>query len=388
MTQKVSSFRTANNIIFGVNAVQNISAVVKELNGNSVLILTDPGVMAAGMPETVKGILTGAGIRTDIYSEVEPEPSIPSFEKCLNLAREGSFDVIVGVGGGSSMDMCKLVSVMMTNEGKVQDYFGVDLVKKPGVPKIAIPTTSGTGSEVTKIGILTDLERELKIGVVTPYNLPDVAIVDPVLTMKMPPKITASTGMDALTHAIESYTSLGADLVSDLLAEKAIALISSSLRTAVADGQDVEARYNMSMGSLLAGISFANAGVTAVHALAFPLGAMFKIPHGVANTVMLPYVMEFNYMARLDKFARIAELMGGKIDRLTAREAALKAIDYVKELSSDIEMPLGLKELGIPETALQQLSEGASTVNRLLVNNPRAIGLKEITSIFTRAFLN
>lgn len=386
--QKVSSFRTASNIIFGINAVHSVPGAVKELNGSRALILTDPGVMEAGMPSAVKEILVGAGIQAEIYPEVEPEPSIPSFEKCLDMARAGGFNVIIGVGGGSSMDMCKLVSIMMTNGGKVQDYFGVDLVKKPGLPKIAIPTTSGTGSEVTKIGILTDLEKELKIGVVTPYNLPDVAIVDPALTAKMPPKITASTGMDALTHAIEAYTSLGADLVSDLLAEKAIFLISSSLRTAVADGQDLEARYNMSMGSLLAGISFANAGVTAVHALAFPLGGMFKIPHGVANAVMLPYVMEFNYMARLDKFARIAELMGGKVDRLTDREAALKAIDYVKELSSDIEMPLGLKELGIPETALQQLSEGASTVTRLLVNNPRTIGLKEITAIYAKSFLN
>lgn len=386
MLQKVSSFRTAGNIIFGINAVQNIDGIVREMNGSKVLILTDPGVMKAGMPGQVKEKLISGGIEADIFAEVEPEPPISSFEKCLGIAKDGKFDLVIGIGGGSSMDMSKLVSIMMTNEGKVQDYFGVNLVKKPGIPKIAIPTTSGTGSEVTPIGILTDVEQELKIGVVSPYNYPDAAIIDPVLTVKLPPKVTASTGMDALTHAIEAYTSLGADPITDALAEKAIALISSSLRTAVANGGDLEARYNMSLGSHLAGISFANAGVTAVHALSFPLGGMYKVPHGVANTVMLSHVMEFNYMAKLDRFARIAELMGEKVDKLSTREAARRSIEAVKELARDVEMPLGLKELNVPKTALEQLAQGASTVTRLLVNNPRKIGLAEIKGIYENAF--
>lgn len=388
MIQKLSSFRTASNIIFGVNALQEISSIVKELKGSKVLILTDRGVMKAGIPEMAKDILIKDGIDTQIYDKVEPEPTIESFEECLQVAREGKFNLVVGIGGGSSMDISKLVSAMMTNTGKVQDYFGVNLLKNPGIPKVAIPTTSGTGSEVTPIGILKDVEKELKIGVVSPYNYPDAAIVDPLLTLKLPANVTASTGMDALTHAIEAYTSLGASPVTDILAEKAIALIASSLRTAVSNGSDVGARYDMSLGSLLAGISFANAGVTAVHALSFPLGGAFKVPHGIANTVMLPYVMEYNYVAKLDKFAKVAELMGEKISQLSAREAAAKSIDSVKALAYDIEVPTDLREINVPETALKQLAEGASTVTRLLVNNPRQMGLAEITKIFERAMAN
>ncbi|MHB1042907.1 MAG: iron-containing alcohol dehydrogenase [Eubacteriales bacterium] len=388
MIQKLSSFRTASNIIFGVNALREISSIVKELKGSKVLILTDRGVMKTGIPEMAKDILIKDGIDTQIYDKVEPEPTIESFEECLQVAREGKFNLVVGIGGGSSMDISKLLSAMMTNTGKVQDYFGVNLLKNPGIPKVAIPTTSGTGSEVTPIGILKDVEKELKIGVVSPYNYPDAAIVDPLLTLKLPANVTASTGMDALTHAIEAYTSLGASPVTDILAEKAIALIASSLRTAVSNGSDVGARYDMSLGSLLAGISFANAGVTAVHALSFPLGGAFKVPHGIANTVMLPYVMEYNYVAKLDKFAKVAELMGEKISQLSAREAAAKSIDSVKALAYDIEVPTGLREINVPETALKQLAEGASTVTRLLVNNPRQMGLAEITKIFERAMAN
>lgn len=388
MLQKLSSFRSARNIIFGVNALQEISNVVKELKGSRVLILTDQGVMKAGIPELAKDILMRDGIDTQIYDKVQPEPTIESFEECLQVAREGKFNLVVGIGGGSSMDISKLVSAMMANPGKVQDYFGVNLLKNPGIPKVAVPTTSGTGSEVTPIGILKDVEKELKIGVVSPYNYPDAAIVDPLLTLKLPPKVTASTGMDALTHAIEAYTSLGASPITDVLAEKAIALIASSLRTAVSNGSDVQARYDMSLGSLLAGMSFANAGVTAVHALSFPLGGAFEVPHGVANTVMLPYVMEYNYVAKLDKFARVAELMGEKISQLSAREAAAKSIDSVKALAYDIGVPVGLREINVPETALKQLAEGASTVTRLLVNNPRQMGLAEITKIFEKAMAN
>ncbi|MHB8984686.1 MAG: iron-containing alcohol dehydrogenase [Eubacteriales bacterium] len=388
MIQKLSSFRTASNIIFGVNALREISSIVKELKGSKVLILTDRGVMKTGIPEMAKDILIKDGIDTQIYDKVEPEPTIESFEECLQVAREGKFNLVVGIGGGSSMDISKLLSAMMTNTGKVQDYFGVNLLKNPGIPKVAIPTTSGTGSEVTPIGILKDVEKELKIGVVSPYNYPDAAIVDPLLTLKLPANVTASTGMDALTHAIEAYTSLGASPVTDILAEKAIALIASSLRTAVSNGSDVGARYDMSLGSLLAGISFANAGVTAVHALSFPLGGAFKVPHGIANTVMLPYVMEYNYVAKLDKFAKVAELMGEKISQLSAREAAAKSIDSVKALAYDIEVPTGLREINVPEAALKQLAEGASTVTRLLVNNPRQMGLAEITKIFERAMAN
>lgn len=381
---KVSSFRSAGNIIFGNGAIENIGAEAVKLKATKALVLTDSGVMKTGIASRVKELLEKEQVEAKIFDRVEPEPSIESFEECLAISKD-NFNLIVGVGGGSSIDMSKLISIMATNPGKVQDYFGENLVGKRGLPKIAVPTTAGTGSEVTQIGILTDKQKELKIGVVSPFNLPDVAIVDPVLTINMPQSVTAATGMDALAHAIEAYTSLNSDLLTDILAEKAIELISQNLRTAVSNGADVGARHAQSCGSLMAGLAFANAGVTAVHALAFPVGGMFHVPHGVANAILLPYVMEFNYIARLGKFARVARLMGEKVEGLSLRESAQKTITALRQLSQDIGIPQRLREVGVSEDAITQLTEGASTVTRLLVKNPRRIGNEDIFQIFKKA---
>lgn len=248
------------------------------------------------------------------YDQVLSDPDIACFESCLEIAKKQKFELIIGVGGGSSMDIASITSVMLTNPGTVYDYFGVNLVKNPGIPTILIPTTAGTGAEVTPNAILTDTKEKLKKAVVSPYILPRVAIVDPLLTVSMPPSVTSSSGIDALTHAVESYTSNTANILTDLFAKEAMMMIGRSIRTAVANGNNLEARYDMSIGSLYAGISLANAGVTAVHALAYPLGGTFNVAHGIANGLLLPYVMEFNVLGNIPKFAQIAQFLGSTID--------------------------------------------------------------------------
>jgi alcohol dehydrogenase class IV len=372
-------------LIFGNGSIGELGKKVRGFNASKILIITDNGVMKAGIAQKISKILEDDGFSVKIYSDVEPEPPIENFEDCFNVAKSGNFDLFIGVGGGSSIDISKAVSVMMNNQGKVQDYFGVKKITRPGYPKIAIPTTSGTGSEVTKIFVLKDKRQELKIGVVSPYNLPDLAIVDPELTVNLPAKITASTGMDALTHAIEAYTALNSTTTTDLFAEKAIRLISNNLRTAVANGNDIEARTNMARGSLYAGIAFANASCTAVHALSFPLGGKYNIPHGIANALMLPYVMEYNLVGNLVKFADIAKFMGENIQGLSLRQAAQGAVKAVKVLAKDIGIPQKLSEVNIPETAIVQLVDGAYSCTRLLVVNPRKMELDDIKQIYEKA---
>lgn len=381
---KIDRFKLPN-ILMGIGSVRKLGEEIKKFNVKKVLIITDPGVSKTKILEKVKQPLLESGIEVGTFNKVEPEPSIENFDECFELAKCGDYDLVIGVGGGSSMDMSKAISIMLKNHGKVQDYFGVNLIKNPGIPKIAIPSTSGTGSEVTGIFILKDRQKELKIGVVSPFNLPDTIIVDPELTIDLPPKMTASTGMDALTHGIEAYTALNASIMTDIYAEKAIRLIADNLRVAVSNGNDLSARYKMAMGSLFAGIAFANASCTAVHALSFPLGGKYNIPHGIANTLMLPYVMEYNLVGNLSKFAAIAEFMGENINGLSLRQAAQRSVDAVKVMASDIGMPQRLSEINIPRTAIEQLTEGAYSCKRLLVVNPRKIELEDIKQIYEKA---
>lgn len=382
---KYSQFRVPPTTWFGEGAVSVLGEECKRLKANKVLLLTDNSIASSGLLDQVTPFLESESIKYDIYDEVEPEPPVPNFEKSLKLVKENKYDLLIGIGGGSSIDITKLLSVMVSNPGSVEDYFGVNLVQNAGIPKIAIPTTSGTGSEVTAIGILTKVKEQLKIGVVSPYLIPDVAIVDPVLTVGMPQKVTATTGMDALAHAIEAYTSLKASPLTDKYALEAIKLIAVNLRSAYALGSNIEARDAMCRASFYAGIAFANASVTAVHALSFPLGGKYKIPHGMANAILLPYVMEYNMIGCLEKFANVADLMGEQVYDLSLLDAAAKSVDAVIKLAEDIKIPLKLREIDIEEKDIKPLSEGAITVTRILQNNPREIGLQDIENIYKKA---
>ena len=385
MDNKIISLRTPHLILAGFGASERLGQEARAIGAWKALVVTDRGVVDSGTGKKVRGLLEKEGIGAETFDRVISDPDVGCLEACLDMAKEEPYDLIVGVGGGSPMDIASITSVMLTNPGTVYDYFGINLVKNPGVPTILIPTTAGTGAEVTQNAILTDTREKLKKAVVSPYILPRVAIVDPSLTLSMPPSVTSSSGIDALTHAIESYTSNNATLLTDLFAKEAIIRIGQSLRTAVANGNDLEARYGMAIGSLYAGISLANAGVTAVHALAYPLGGQFNVAHGIANGLLFPYVMEFNVLGNISKFAHIAHLLGERVESMTLRDQAYQASRAVKAIYRDLVIPQSLTELRVPKEAIPGMAKAAIQSTRLMVNNPRTMTVQDIERIYENA---
>ena len=386
MIEKVTLFRTTKRILFGPGAVEKIGAEVQLLKAKKVLIVTDPGVIQAGLLESVKTSLQSIGIPFLIFDGVEPDPRIEVVEKSTHVAKKEGIDLLIGFGGGSSLDIAKVTSILLTNPGEIDHFFGIDLVPNPGIPVILVPTTAGTGSEVTPIAILSDTKEKLKKGIVSSTLFPEVAIVDPKLTLGLPPPVTALTGMDALTHAIEAYYSVNATPLTDLLALRAMELISKNIRIAFAHGENLIARSSMMEGSLLAGIAFANAGVGAVHAFAYPLGGEFHLAHGLTNTLMLPYVMRYNILGCPSKFAQMAKTFGEKVENLSELDAAEVAVRFVERLSDDLRVPRRLRNVGIPEDAISRLAEGAMKVTRLLANNPRKVTLEDAIAIYKSAY--
>ncbi|MBM4305433.1 MAG: iron-containing alcohol dehydrogenase [Deltaproteobacteria bacterium] len=384
--EKVTLFRTTPRILFGPGAIEKIGVEAQLLKAKKVLIITDPGVIQAGLLESVKTSLQSIGLPFVIFDGVEPDPRIEVVEKSAEKAKKEGVDLIIGFGGGSSLDIAKITSILLTNSGKIDGFFGIDLVPNQGMPVILAPTTAGTGSEVTPIAILSDTKEKLKKGIVSSYLFPEVAIIDPKLTVGLPPSVTAFTGMDALTHAIEAYTSINATSLSDLFAISAMELISKNIRMAYANGDNLIARSNMMEGSLLAGLSFANAGVGAVHAFAYPLGGEFHLAHGLTNTMMLPYVMRYNILGCPEKFAQMAKAFGEKVESLSVMDGAEVAVKFVERLSDDIRVPRRLRDVGIPENAIPRLAEAAMKVTRLLANNPRKITLEDAIAIYNSAY--
>lgn len=386
MTEKLTLFRTTKRILFGLGAVEKIGTEAQLLKAKKVLIITDPGVIQAGLLEGVEKSLQSAGIPFALFDGVEPDPRIEVVKKSVEKAKKEGINLIIGFGGGSSLDIAKVTSILITNPGKIDSFFGIDLVPNPGVPVILVPTTAGTGSEVTPIAILSDTKEKLKKGIVSPTLFPEVAIVDPKLTIGLPPSVTAFTGMDALTHAIEAYYSVNATDITDLLAYRAMELLSKNLRMAYAHGENLAARSSMMEGSLLAGIAFANAGVGAVHAFAYPLGGEFHLAHGLTNTLMLPYLMRYNILGCPYKFAQMAKAFGEKVEGLSELDGAETAVKFVERLSDDIRVPRRLRDVRIPEDAIPRLAEAAMKVTRLLANNPRKITLEDAVAIYKSAY--
>ncbi|GGK16863.1 alcohol dehydrogenase [Caldalkalibacillus thermarum] len=379
-------FRTPNELIMGVGSVNTVGREAKKLGAHKVLVVTDKVIRKTGILDQVISPLQEEQLLVDIIDDVVAEPPFEILEQIVAKIKTGGFDVLIGVGGGSALDVTKVLSVMLTNEQNVRDMVGIEKVEKKGVPFILIPTTAGTGSEVTYNAIFTDTRDQVKKGIVSTYLLPDVAIVDPALTLTVPPAVTAATGMDALVHAVESYTAVRANPLTDGIALKAIKLISQSLRKAVFQGSNLKAREEMAMGSLLAGISLGNAGVGAVHALAYPLGGKFKVPHGVANSMLLPYVMKYNVVADLQKFVEIAQAMGEQVEGLSLREAADRAVQAMSKLAQDVGIPASIREVGVKREDIPALAEEASKIDRLLNNNPRWLTVREITEIYEAAY--
>ena len=382
----VFTFRAAGEITFGAGAIERLGTAIKKSGGKRVLLVVDPGFARTDPFQKVTQNLDRERLPFVLFDQVEPEPRTVVADQCGELARKEKCDFVLGVGGGSAMDTAKAAAILATNGGRAKDYQGLDKVPRPGLMKGMVPTTAGTGSEVTFTAVFINEEEKKKGGINSPYLYPEMSVLDPELTLGLPPAVTAFTGMDALAHAIESYTSSAANSLSEIFSLEAIRLIGKSLRRAVGKGSDLEARGDMLMGSLLAGIGLANAGVTAVHSLSYPLGGRFRVPHGVGNGLLLPVVMEYNVFSRMDKFARIAEGMGKKVEGLAVREAAILAVESVKQLSRDIEFPQRLSDLGIPESAFPGMAEEALKVTRPLENNPKPVSLEDAILIYKSVF--
>ncbi len=386
MDQKIHSFFSPNKILFGIGASKEIGKETKALGGTKALIITDPGVANSGLIDPIRSNLEEAGLKVFLFDRVEPEPPDSVVEEGVQYIKETGADIVVGLGGGSSLDVAKGVSLLARNTGKVLDYCGIDLIPKRGLPKILVPTTAGTGSEVTRVFVVTDQKDNMKKVIYSNYAIADLAIVDPMLTLSMPGKVTADTGMDALVHAIETYVSMNATPFSDISASKAIALIAKYLPMAFAKSENIEARYHVSFASLLAGLAFASGGLGAVHALAYPLGTEYHLPHGRTNAIMLPHVMEFNLIGNRSRYALIAEMMGkgGNIIDLKAKVA--KAVEAVTELLDDVQIPYHLRDYGIPKEAIPKLVDGGMKQARLFVPNPRNLSESDVEAIYIKAW--
>jgi len=384
--KKLYQFQTANHLIAGPNSIEKVGEHLSLLGTEvkSALIITQPSMKRLGFVEKLIHQLSDKGVSTNVNIDVLPEPTIKNIEEVFQAIGKEQYDVLIGFGGGSVLDATKILSVLQTNNQSIRELLGTDLVKNPGTPTILIPTTSGTGSEVTPNAIVTLPDEELKIGIVSKYLLPKLVVLDPVLTLSLPRPITAATGMDAFTHSLESFISNKSNLISDMVALESIRLISSSIIEAYQNGNSVEAREKMLVGSMYGGMALTSAGTAAVHALAYPLGGKFKIPHGVANSMLLPHVMEFNMDAIEDRLFLVAEPMGIKVEGFSKTEVAQKVVNRIVEWTNVLEIPQNLKEYGVKEEDVPELALSASKVTRLLNNNPKEVSLKDMEGIYRK----
>jgi alcohol dehydrogenase len=380
----VSRFKSANQLITGKGAAQELVEQLRKRAINNPMIVTDKGVRNSGTLAIITDQL--ADNTYTVYDNIPPEPEVSVVKACTDAFKQGDHDGLVAVGGGSAIDIAKCVAVMVGHSGELDSLFGENNVVQRTIPLIAIPTTAGTGSEVTNIAILSDPEAQIKRGIVSDFLLPDIAIVAPEMTLSCPRSVTAASGVDALVHALEAYLSNFSSPITDALAIKAMTLIINALPKAFAKPDNLQAREDMATGSLLAGLAFGNAGVGAVHALAYPLGGRYHIPHGVSNALLLPYVMQYNKLACIERFCDIAQAFGEPVHTYTQAQAADKVMDRLYQLCNEVEIPKNLSELNIPQSDIPQLAEEAFNVKRLLRNNPRSLTLEDITAIYQAAF--
>ena len=383
---KPFSFTGARRIVFGTGYFAKLAEHIQALKGRRPLVVLDKNLAAAGFQEKVEEVLGQSGLKISFFDKADPEPKLDLADEGARIALKGKCDLVVGVGGGSAMDLAKAVAAVAGNQGHAVDYLGLNKVPGPGLPMIMIPTTAGTGSEVTFTAVFVRPDLNKKEGMNSPYLYPDIALLDPELTLTLPPEPTATTGLDALCHAVESYTSINASPMSEMLSLEAIRLIAENLRTCVHNGRDLESREQMLLGSLYAGLGLANAGVTAVHSLSYPLGGQYGVPHGLANTILLPHVMSFNLSGNPEKFAVIAEVMGEVTENLPSREAAWLSVEAVKTLIEDCGIYTTLEVLDIPRDSFPALAKVALTVARPLENNPRKLTLDDAVEIYEEAY--
>ena len=379
------NFHSTASLIFGNETAVNSSDQIVNLLGKNIFVITDEGLTELGLyDKTIKKLQSYSNI--NIFNKVESDPSKSTLLKAFDEATAFKSTGVLGFGGGSSMDVAKLISLLLGSNQNIDTIWGVNNAKGPRIPLVLIPTTAGTGSEVTPISIITMDDKEKK-GVSSKLILPDLAILDPLLTINLPPNITASTGIDAMVHAIEAYTSINPNNnpISKMLSIEALKFLGSSIKTAVFEGHNINARSNMLFGSMLAGKAFANSPVAAVHALAYPIGGLFNISHGLSNSLVLPSVMKFNSINKETKknYANLAPFVFKDLDNSKSDEIKCNNfIDSLESLSKELKLPYRLRDLEIPEEACKLMASEAMKQTRLLVNNPRKIEESDAFNIY------
>lgn len=370
--------------LMGFGSAKQVSAQMKLLGKEKALIVTDKPLSKIGIPDKIKKYIEKEGLKAIIWDETDPNPTDINVNDGLNYFTRNKCDIIISVGGGSPHDCAKGIRLVADNGGNIRDFEGVDKSTKSKIPLIAINTTSGTASEITRFCIITDTSRHIKMAIVDWRCTPNVSINDPELTAAMPASLTAATGMDALTHAIEAYVSTIATPVTDSAALKAIEIINDWLPSAVEDGTNMEAREQMTYAQLLAGMAFNNASLGYVHAMAHQLGGLYNLPHGVCNAILLPHVCEFNLSSKIYHFEDIAIALGVDMEDLSSEEMAHKAIEAIKQLSKEIKIPANLKTLGVKEEDLETMAKNAMK-DACSFTNPRKATLEDIVNIYKKA---
>ncbi len=376
--------------LIGIGAAKEIPAKIKSLGGSKPLIVTDKGITSAGITQQITDLLDAAEMQYVVFDETIPNPTDKNVQAGVDVYKKNDCNSLITLGGGSSHDCGKGIGLVIANGGTIHDYEGVDQSTEPMPPYVAVNTTAGTASEMTRFCIITDTSRKVKMAIVDWRVTPGVALDDPLLMMGMPPALTAATGMDALTHAVEAYVSTIATPMTDSAAEKAIELIATHLRPAVANGNDIVAREGMCYAQYLAGMAFNNASLGHVHAMAHQLGGFYDLPHGECNAILLPHVSSFNLIAKMDRFTKIAVLMGENIDGLSPREAAEKALVAIRKLSTDVGIPEGLIELGkrygkdVSAKDIQTMT-GNAQKDACGMTNPRTPTDEDVKAIYTAA---
>lgn len=379
------TFQTTPNVLFEAGASRKLPEIVGSFGAKRVLLVTDKGVRGAGLTKAAEAALAEAGVALDVYEDVVADPPSTVIEAAAKRARDLGTDLVLSIGGGSALDTAKLVAYLAKSDEPLDSIYGVGLAKGNRLPLILVPTTAGTGSEVTPISIVTTPTTEKK-GVVAPKLLPDWAVLDPELTLGLPSHVTAATGIDAMVHAIEAFTSKNKkNPISDQLAKQALALLSANIRTACTDGRNLEARSGMLLGSMLAGMAFANAPVAAVHALAYPVGAIFHVPHGLSNALVLMGVMRFNLSHAEALYAELAPILDPAAADLPQPEAARRFVESLDAICRDCKVPASLAEVGVARQDLERMATDAMKQTRLLVNNPREVTYDDAFAIYAEA---
>jgi len=368
---------------FGNGCLQQFIEDFTRTGPNSAMVITAPEIVPLIAP--ISQAFRNSNITLTIFDGIDKEPTTDMYQDALKISRQHEYKSIIGIGGGSVLDVAKIVSALRDNEQTVDDVFGINLLKCRTTHLVCIPTTSGTGSEVSPNAILIDSSDHIKKVVISPFLIPDAAYIDPLMTITVPPAVTAATGMDALTHCIEAYVNKFSHPLVDLFALEGIRLVAGSLATAVIDGNDITARAGMARASYYGGLCLGPVNTAAVHALAYPLGTEFNIAHGLSNAVLLPYVSEYNISSNPERYADIADALGAGASSDTTELAHL-GINRIRKLIDDCGLPIKLSDINIPREALPKLAGQALKMERLLKNNPRVLSLEDITEIYRLAY--